>query len=179
MEKAKPVINHQQMLMDVIRFNDEDLEANRDGYMTQRQRSRLNDERFSFKLMGVLALVACPIFSIAAIIDGIQRHDTVASRVGIIGLICLVTAGITLYTWLRWRRFDRDLSKGEVAATQGLVRLGMSDRSRSTTYMVTVDYVTLNISKRTFFTFKNGDPYCLYYTPYSRTLLSAEWLRED
>ena len=33
-----------------------------------------------------------------------------------------------------------------------------------------------SINKDVFLAFKNGDPYAIYYAPYSKTLLSAEWL---
>jgi hypothetical protein len=35
------------------------------------------------------------------------------------------------------------------------------------------------INKPIFLAFKNGDPYRIYYAPHSKTLLSAEWLRDE
>ncbi|HEX2908353.1 MAG TPA: hypothetical protein VHO69_15885 [Phototrophicaceae bacterium] len=178
MEKEIAKISPQQILMTAIPFSYEDLEANRDGYMTARQRSRLNDDRFLIQIVGVLALMVCPVCIIAAfVLDG-QRYNTVVSRVIVSSAIGLLTVGTTAYAGWRWQCLGRDLRQGKVAAVQGLISLEMGgDRNR--TYRVKAADVTLKVPQHVFFAFKNGEPYCLYYAPHSRTLLSAEWLREE
>ncbi|MBK8029121.1 MAG: hypothetical protein IPK17_06325 [Chloroflexi bacterium] len=46
-------------------------------------------------------------------------------------------------------------------------------------YFVWLDGRKFKVQHDGFLAFKNGDPYRLYYTPHSHTILSAEWLRDD
>ena len=161
-----------------LRFTEEDLEANRDGYLTKEQRSKLNRDRRSWKIFLVLALAAAPFGTIMAIVDGIRIHDTFSSRVGIIGLLWIVVFGAIVYLWFKKKALDRDLLKGDVVVVEGTVQTGRRFlRQRgSPPYFLNVEGISWNVDTYIVFGFANGDPYAIYYAPHSKTMLSAEWL---
>lgn len=165
-------------LMVAFNFSGEDLQANHDGYLTKQQRSKLNRDRTSWKIFLALTLATIPFGTIWAIIDGIHIHDTVASRIGIIGLIWIVCGVIAVYIWLDKKRLDRDLYKGEVQHVEGRVEVGERlFRQRGTPrYYVRIQGISWNTDFINYSAFKHGDPYVIYYAPHSKTILSAEWL---
>lgn len=167
--------------MSILRFTEEDLQANREGYLTKSQRSKLNRDRTSWKIFTALALGAIPFGTVMAILDGIRRHDTVASRIGIIGLICIVCSCIAVYVWLDIKRLDRDLHKGDVQVVEGRVQVGerLFRRRGTPRYYVSLQGISWNVGYIVSSAFKNGDPYAIYYAPHSKTILSAEWLRPE
>ncbi len=162
-------------LMDTIGFTEEDLEANRNEYITKKQRMRLDRERNAWKSLMTLAILACPIGIVIAIWDGIRIHDTVASRIGIIGLINIITTGIAIYTWLNKRRFNADLYKGEVSVTSGHIKLYSQLKKDGWHYSIkTQDVYFPNISYSVFQAFEEDGYYFVYYAPHSKMIFSAE-----
>jgi hypothetical protein len=170
--------NHAEHLMWAIGFTEEDLEANQDRYITKRQRLILNRERTEWRLFCYSAVVLSPIACAAAIVDGILIGDTIASRIGIISLICLLTAIFFTYCYLKWQQYDADLSKGDVAVVEGHVTLSWYQERNGTKYKIKMQSRTFIVSKSIFNTFKDGDFYAVYYSPHTKKLLSAEWLPE-
>jgi hypothetical protein len=175
----KPKHKPEHLLMEALDFTDEDLAANREGYLTKRQLLRLSQRQNSWTMGVVLAAIGSVFLCAFAIMDGIRIGDTVSSRVGIIGLIAILAGGFVLYTWTKGARFAVDLRQGELEAVEGRVALDViSQGSSGNAYTVQIEDRTFAINKPIFLAFKNGDPYRIYYAPHSRTILSAEWLRE-
>jgi len=166
--------------MVALNFTEEDLAAKREGYLTKKQRSELNGVRQSWKIFFALAIAAIPFGTGWAIVDGIRIHDSVASRLGIVGLIWTVSLGIAIYVEFKKNKPDLDLHKGDVVVVEGPAQVGrrIFAQRGSPPYYVTVQGVTWPIRGMVFSAFKNGDPYAIYYAPHSKTILSAEWLRE-
>lgn len=161
-------------LMDAIGFTEEDLEANRNEYITKKQRLRLDRERNAWKFLMTLAMLACPIGIAAAIWDGIRIHDTVASRLGIIGLIIIITTGLGIYTWLHKRRFNADLYKGEVGVTSGQVKCYSQLKKDGWHYSIkTQDVYFSDIPQSVFRAFEEDRFYNIYYAPHSKMIFSA------
>jgi hypothetical protein len=176
----KPKHKPEHMLMQAIGFSEEDLEANREGHITKRQRVRLNAKRTSWGLRSALAVGIMLFLCASAIIDGNRIGDTVESRVAIIALICIIGGTAIIYTRLRGGYFNSDLRKGDVHIIEDRVVLDVSSQgNRGDSYSVRIDETTFAVNKPIFLAFKNGDPYRIYYAPHSKTILSAEWLRDD
>jgi hypothetical protein len=94
-------------------------------------------------------------------------------------ILAFVLVGIILaFARHRWRWFNDDLRKGEIANIEGRVRLDIADNGRSSSYSVAIEKTIFRINKQVFLAFKNGDPYRIYYAPHSMKMLSAEWLRD-
>ncbi len=178
MEKPKHKPEH--LLMGAIGFTEEELEANREGYMSKRQRSRLNAKHSSWGIRTILAVGITLFLCASAIIDGNRIGDTVESRVAIIGFICIVGGTAIIYTRLKGANFTADLRKGDIHIIEGRVVLDVSNQgNRGDFYTVRVEDTTFATNKPIFLAFKNGDPYRIYYAPHSKTILSAEWLRDE
>ena len=157
-----------------LNFTPEDLAANREGYMTKKQRVYLGNQRSLWMSAIVLAVIACPILSTYAIWNGIQIHDSTSSRVGIIALICVVTGGFAIYAATRRRIYNADVYKGNVSMTEGSIVLDVDSGGRRVEYYVGIGNRNYRISKSAFLAFKNHNEYRLYYAPNSRIVLSAE-----
>src|SRR5688572_22956723 len=115
----KPLYESENKLMMAPNFTEEDLAANREGYLTKKQRSELNGIRQSWKFFFALAIAAIPLGTLLAIVDGIRIHDNVASRCAIISLIWIVALGIATYVEFKKERYDYDLHKGDVQVVKG------------------------------------------------------------
>jgi hypothetical protein len=176
-EKAKSKPEH--LLMEAVGFDEDDLEANRAGYMSKGQRARLRAKRSSWINISLVAVGFGFLVAIVTITDDLQFRNSFTSRVGSFGLICVGIAGVVSYSWLNWRKFDADLLKGEFDTIEGPIQLDVTSQgNRGTKYSVIIEGSRFNVTKPIFLAFKNGDPYCIYYAPRSKTILSAEWLRE-
>ncbi|MEO8609571.1 MAG: hypothetical protein ABI690_16890 [Chloroflexota bacterium] len=185
MEKAKekrqhPLSDAQSKLMNALRFTEEDLQANRDGYLMKQQRSKLNGIRTSWLLCFILTLIVVPFLVAWTVIDGVRIHDTAVSRLGIIGLIWIIASGTCVYCWFKKRRLDHDLHKGNVQVVKGTaqVKYGTMRQKGTSPYDLIIDGLTWNMGYFASSAFTNGDPYAIYYAPHSKQILSAEWLRE-
>ncbi|HEX2908354.1 MAG TPA: hypothetical protein VHO69_15890 [Phototrophicaceae bacterium] len=158
-------------LMAALDFTVMGLGANQDGHLSQQQKTRLQYERKQALLFAIpISLVVIPIALLFLAYN--VRHPAEWGYGGI-GLGLLL--GFTLIPFRRAIRLTRDLRANRVEAVQGYVSLDMNGSQCS----VTIGNQTWQVNKNVFLAFKNGDPYCLYYLPHSRTLLSAEWLREE
>src|SRR5690348_4506336 len=106
-EKQHPLNDPQVQLMSALEFTVEDLQANREGYLTKTQRSKFNQDRKMLRMYLLLVLfVAAPIATLWAINDGIHLHDTLNSRVAIVTVIWIVAFGIAIYIWLDKQKID-------------------------------------------------------------------------
>ena len=65
------------------------------------------------------------------------------------------------------------------AQSERLVDLSLNALQNTAEYFLRVENMRFTIKQNAFLTFKNGDPYRLYYAPYSQQILSVEWLRDD
>lgn len=168
MQKQK--LDPQQALMKAMNCTDEDLSANRDGYMTLRQKNRLKRRRTSLILyiFGGLA-----IGSLQLTIFGYLFSDVII----IVLLIGTFTILYTVLGFLERRRFSLDLHKGAVEVIEGRITLDVVT-GRGAYYAVSIGKIKFRINRRVFLAFKNGDPYCLYFAPHAKVLLSADWLQQ-
>jgi hypothetical protein len=85
--------------------------------------------------------------------------------------------------YIRYRRKVRplsaDLRENKVASVEGRAELSLERKGGGINYTLAVGALRFPIGKNAFLSFKNRDPYCVYYAPHSRRILSVEWLRND
>ena len=168
----KPKLNLSDALMHALEFNAGDLEANRKGVLSEWQIHCLRGKRnkqtrvFLMRVIGASLLVFWCMLS--ANVDFMEPKTL---------LIPVVVAGSGfLYSSSPLNRglfLHRDANRGKVGKEEGPIRLDIMGKER---YAVYVGPQRFDVSKEVFLAFKNNDPYRLYYTPYSNTLVSAEWL---
>jgi hypothetical protein len=162
--------------MGVLHFDAEDVEANEAGTLSPRQVADLKGERrsqffwlgfFSVLYFGALVLlvVEIPFESlIAALMLG----------AGVVGV------GVASYNYAtKINPLNKDLRDNHALAVDGRVDLSLKPRGRRIQYSMAVGKMTFPIRKDVFLSFKNRDPYRVYYAPHSKQILSVEWLRND
>ncbi len=178
MEKEKlKILSLETDLMTALNFTEADLDANRDGQLSEEQYVSLQSKRTYWRY-GVIGITGFAVILSAAGIRMLPGYDYAPAN--IVMLFCLLFGGIqfltAFYYWMRYRAVTSDLRDQTVAAAQGIAMLESLGFGKMT---VRVGDRTFMMKDKAGLAFKNGDPYCLYYAPHSKILLSAEWLRED
>jgi hypothetical protein len=170
-------------LMHALGFTDADLKANREGYMTFEQRQHLAEtQSMGSWLYGVAAALIAGIGVIFALNVFMFSSDN--GREAIFApSVCagIIIAGFTLVVlWIpmhvlqqQTHLYRADLHKGLVQQIMGKVirqvRLG-----ELLGYDLVVAEERFSVSPYTYEQFTDGATYTLYYTPNSKTILSAE-----
>lgn len=167
--KYKP----EYVLKNAIGFNEVDLEANREGHLSESQADQLRHKRSILLSVALTAIIV-------AIIP-LSKQSSLPFQWTISGgLIAIVAISQLIPIWYV-------LSRNIVHMVEGRVHLdiGLYGRHR---YILIIGSLSFPISKRIFLSFKNTDPYAVYYTSYSvlfthdvplfqsRKILSAEWI---
>lgn len=178
---AKRKVDHQAELMAVLPFDEEDLAANQDGYMSKHQRRMLRVncliwQGVTLLIVGILGMAIFNVLKKRAIYDTYQGTDNTYS---IIALLCFAAIVGFILVWLQWRRYNADLQKGIVFLAESRIFLNVIETRNFPRYTISLDGAKFYINKSLFLAFKNNDPYRIYYAPSSKVILSAEALREE
>lgn len=163
---------HNKKLMQALEFDADDLDANHHGYLSKKQRRTLSKLRRSWKLSIVLTVIIAPVFITIAILHGIAIHDTLSSRVGLCVLILLIAAAFSFQSYRKIQRFNQDLLKGDVLSVVGIV-IGYHFVDRGETAIQVNGLIFRTHHRSRFYGFTMGERYEIFYTPYSKYILSA------
>lgn len=161
-------------LSEVIGFNGEDLEANRAGYLSKRQRANLRRIRRSWHDLTTITVIACGFVSTIAILDGMRVGDPIGRRSSVVGLICIVTAIVFAVCYYKWQQYQRDLWKGDVAVIVGNVSVSQHQESYGTKYTIRICRKTFVVDEHAFNAFWDRERCAIYYSPHAGKVLSAE-----
>ncbi len=173
MEKPK---KYEDRLMDVLAFDDDDLDANRLGHLSTRQQAKFAGEQWRIGAF-MIALVLSFIGWIAA---GSYFGGLIAASLSLMLLVAPAVAALLLIYAMRLYRVRRDAQTDDVLAAEGRINLAMRAVSiNNVQCTLEVGDVKFPLKQDAFLAFKNGDPYAIYYTRRSKKLLSAEWLRGE
>lgn len=169
-------------------FDYDDLQANRDGYMTWKQRRGLMRRRavvrhFPKFWIIVIAAMALMVLWLATFI--LSDSSTIVGRIycgmyfGIILWVIfqLGTGVIPSYVLENWRDIDADLHKGDVSVISGRpYPKEIKDPSGNDCCHIVVADMEFPVTKRLMRAFFSEayDFYRIYYPPHTRIMLSAE-----
>jgi hypothetical protein len=171
MEKPKHKPEH--ALMEAIGFTEDDLEANQEGRLSQEQYRRLaRQSRTMMWVIILLSLVTLPVSCLFTVAH-LGMSDT-----GVFIFVGLMAFGLAVVLTLKWGSKNRDYHDATVRSVEGRVGLDVGSSGDASTFIVRVEDQKFKVNKRTFLAFKNGDPYAIYFMPSSKTIISAEWLRD-
>ncbi len=161
------------MLAEALKFTHDDLSANRDGYMTKEQRKRLRLIGLSQYLPSAVgsivfgaAFILCLLLLLARL-----RDNTLLILSAFFGFGSLWLAG---YAYVQRRKFKADLEKGDVVEAAGQINLNIFGLSNRVSFSIGIEKQRFRVTRQILLVFKNGEPYRIYYTPNTKTLLSAE-----
>lgn len=179
-DAAQPTIAGEQapsdrdrVLRSVLRFDDADLDANRAGQPSPRQRMRLRAGWQRARLTYAAVAVINVIGAIACLFAGQQGGSLVLSLIGFAFLgINAAVVGLAAQAYLR---YNRDAASGAVVVLAGYPQHTIRVAGRSLTYVLTVNDERLYVTKEVFLAIeRDTTAYRFYRTPGTNTLLSVE-----
>jgi hypothetical protein len=184
--------SQQYALIKAIGFTYDDLDANRGGYMSKKQRAALSKERQFLLYTITIGVVGIAILYAIILLRNVIEGREISYNIVLIAFIFFVPVLGFLFTWFKRNQLNADLYKGTVYVVEGVIslhvkRLGdygfimtmRNDRNQAIYYDLYIQDEKFRVEKPVFEAFVDGEPYAIYYTPHSKTILSAEWLRED
>lgn len=170
LNKEKPK-KYEERLMIAFAFDEDDLEANRSGYLSQDQFIRLkksqNGTLLTLAIVSFVTLILFPVFFAWSLNVAIALLALVAA-LGIVGFVYA----------LNIHNLRNDLRENEVCSAEGRIEISDKHEQNGIKYFLRVDKRRFSIKKEKYFALKNGDPYRIYYTPHTKRITSVEWLRE-
>jgi len=172
MPKEAKLKKYEDVLAAALKFTDDDLAMNAAGRLSPAQTAMLQRRRTvgAIVIGGLCAIVTLCLFIGSAGVGMFLSPVFLALMVFF--AFALAIGAIPAV------RISRDLKLG-AQVVEGRVELDTTPAQNSASYRVKVDGQKFNVQKRAFLAFKNGDPYRIYYAPNTKTILSAEWLRDD
>jgi len=172
MPQATKLKKYEEVLMAALKFTEGDLAANMGGRLSAAQVTQFKQRRSTYASFSALLFgtVAAAMMLISAVLFN--------------GIVILLACGLLfalsglLVGAVPVLNINRDL-RLSVQMVEGRVDLDTTPARNSASYTVKVDDKKFKVKKRAFLAFKNGDPYRIYYTAHTKTILSADWLRDD
>jgi hypothetical protein len=180
-----------QKLKDYFKFDEGDLQANRQGQLSEKQKNEILRRRKDWKKSGIsyslviiaLGLGIVAVNAVLSFLRDPQPHlDTGAL---VTAGLCVLLGLLLLYLTLTGESGRTDISEDIVKKAEGPVNLINGERtmtgshnSRSVVY-----FSELHVGARTFSVthdlediMMQGDVYAVYYDDHNYKILSAEWL---
>jgi hypothetical protein len=162
-----------------FRFDNEDLDANRNGYMTKKQRIRLLNKRWDriAPYAGFAAFLVF-IFGCSLTSSGFSSRpiNNTLSMLGLFFFIFAPMIGVLiLFAYRELRRIKADLYKGDISIAWGRARLDIMDHGRGPArYKLSLEGIEFDISKAQLLALRHGERYRVFYAPNSKVILSVE-----
>ena len=159
-------------LESALDFDANDLAANREGSMTQRQRDwqlRKGMRTIWWVLLLVLVVDAYFVFRIVGALNRIGSSQSPEVWLfGILADAAIVVLSIVFVVNMR-KKLRADLQQGEVKVVRGTIKL------RRFPYGFSIGGLPFSLrDNRALSVFRDGEHYRIYYAPHSKTVLSAE-----
>jgi hypothetical protein len=161
-------------LQEAIGFTVEDLDINDSGVLSQPQRENLKQDCARWLLFNLAITTLC-LFAY----NGYQSGPKTYNDIGGLILFYLLLSPFFLVTLNSWVRLFLDIIKRTVGRSEGYIELDVRSNRSGTRFKVRSQSVVFDVDKRVFLAFKNNEPYLIYFAPYSKTIVSAEWLRDS
>jgi hypothetical protein len=169
---------HEDRLMAILGFDEDDLAANRAGRISLKQIARLKRKRQGFMptpktIVGLGAVLVAILWGTI----GVTRlsYETLST----LTMTMMLFVVIALKMMEHFDGITADVRKETVEEVEGRVELSMQTTLNADRYFLNVDQMRFKVTQQALLAFKNGDPYRIYYAPRSKQVLSVEWLRED
>lgn len=149
-----------------LRFSEQDLEINREGYLSTLQIDRIRRNRNALAFRLPIPLIILSLFTVCFVLVRVWQGVIFTGTVELL---------LAVFAIRRWRSYQAELRMGQVASHQGTIKLGRSWIFAGW-YYVKICGTDFILKPQTMLGFKNGGVYAVYYSPRVRRLLSAEWL---
>lgn len=165
MQKRK-TLNHNAELMEVLRFTQADLEANRNGSLSEQQLGRLKRQATLYRslALGILAIgsiLAIPMLFISPLLAIILFGGT--------GLI-------VLYIFMDMSN-DKALYTNPLAEVTGIIKIYERWQRKSVYYAIEINGLRFDIPTYAKQSLHDSDPYTIYYI--GKRIFSIEHLKDS
>jgi hypothetical protein len=161
--------NHLTDLALKLDFTGEDLYANRDGTLTERQRAKLRRALLRDALLyGVLEVLLVGVI-LLIIVNALRLRTDV--NLPILAIFLLAASLYPIYILRQTLATRADLAAGQIWIAAGRVQLLDVGRGN---YRLEMGKQAFNVGKKAFSTFQNERHYRIYYAPHLKTILAAE-----
>jgi hypothetical protein len=162
--------------MDVMGFTSADLDANRQGNLSQFQADNLKRTRQRNTIIGAGLFFVIVIVATFFIFFGQQNENPILSAMG--GLLTVVNAIMVGMVGRSYLRTNADLRDGNVEVLEGELERIVRPGRQQDNYLLRIDGTSITVTKEIFIQFRHETPYRIYRTRLSGMLLSAEPLTE-
>jgi hypothetical protein len=160
-----------EKLASALNFTEEELAANRDGYMTKEQRRRFRSEgRGNIAQLSVLAILCAFLALCFMMALPITEFDYLI-RNGLFVIFGLVIVFCVYNAFADWILRKADLRKGAVISIEGNIQFRLN---LNNVRELTIRGETLHFRQDALSAFQEGERYRLYMPPYTKQVLSAE-----
>jgi len=160
-------------LQRTLKFDVDDLRANRDGRMSERQRGKYQTPQPNKLVIGV-------IIGHGVLITGILGAIAIATGERALWVVLGIVVAVAFIPFVLMQNeanikptLKSDVNKGKVAVACGIVIL-TAKGNNNPYYELYVDGVTMRITPSQASAFVDKETYCVYYLPLSYMLLTAE-----
>ena len=166
------VSDNERELSEALRFNADDLAANREGRLSDGQRRQLEGVRQRGALLGGLFVVAFDLAAAAMLFLALVNESAILNALGVATVICSAfLVGIIVRNWLR---VSADMGNNAVETISGTLERIVKKIGRANVFVLRIDGQDIAVSEAVFRAFLHQTPYALYRSPRSKVLLSAE-----
>ena len=153
----------------VLKFGESDLLVNRQGKLTERQKAHLKEKAKSFL---ILSAAVCLVAGV--VILWIAGTFDLVTGIFLFGLVLLLGSVLVGPRYLDWKEDINSDSVGRICDRVFLDIQYRRDRIGYIDFRLTVGSQIFDVSKDMLLSFENGQNYCLYYAPKTKTILSFE-----
>lgn len=182
--REHPLDSHAVALRAGLNFDDEDLRANHEGLLSERQR-----QRFMRRQRMQCVVVPVTIICIWGLVFAFFSQEPPLHRLDFPFLLPLIPT-VILLAWLMfdWLRLKGDLASGSVAVVEGIARRGVLRPMGSASvglishprrYVSFGDTRAFWVGLGIYMAFSDEAIYRVYYASRFRRILSAEYVGDD
>ncbi|MGB7340700.1 MAG: hypothetical protein WBC91_17510 [Phototrophicaceae bacterium] len=179
--KKKKLTGQQGELMRALDITHDDLRANDNGVISPEQRESLvKRQNYQWKEYNVIG-IAMTLFGLIVPTIAFFSSEGNLDRDAVIGISVLVSIfmliGVTSlgYGFLKRQQLQTDLNNKQVATTQGIAVVNISDEES----ILEINGMKLNASQDVLRRIKHLDAYVIHYLPNTKTILSMEHIDND
>jgi hypothetical protein len=165
--------------MKAFDFTDEDLDANRHGYLTKEQRVKLRNKgsvHAGVGWAGAINLAFVWVLLMVMVLRNSSPYPTIVQYVVVVTFLFGTPIAFCIASAIRIReRFKVDLEKCDVCMVRGRVSISLAEGGTALwPFELKIKHTGFHISWRQKWAFKDRGFYEIYYTPVSRSIVSVE-----
>ncbi len=183
-----------QKLKDIFKFDESDLQANRNGYLSEKQKNNILKRRTDFKNNGikyalVVIVIGLGIIAIDWAISAVRNAPHLDSGAFIAAGICFLLGFLMLLLTLTSESGNTDISKDAVKKAEGPINIIKAERTRTSggkestsstehyfAYELHIGDKEFDVDESLANVMMQKDEYAVYYDDFNGKILSAEFV---